>query len=54
MKPHKSWFAQKAQGENLSKNEKGGYVIIKAHNGDIIVETKEGEYAKFFIHLSYE
>jgi signal transduction histidine kinase len=29
------------------------YDIIKAHGGELKVETKEGEYAEFIIRLPY-
>ncbi len=27
------------------------YDIIKAHNGELKVQTKEGEFAEFIVHL---
>jgi signal transduction histidine kinase len=30
------------------------YDIIKAHDGELKVETKEGEFAEFLVHLPIE
>jgi signal transduction histidine kinase len=45
------FFTTKPTGEGTGLGLSLSYDIIKAHNGDLKVETKEGEGAEFIIHL---
>ena len=45
------FFTTKAQGQGTGLGLSLSYDIVKAHGGELKVETKEGEYAEFIILL---
>ena len=48
------FFTTKPTGQGTGLGLSLSYDIIKAHNGDINVDTKEGEFAEFVILLPYQ
>ena len=50
-KIYQPFFSTKPTGQGTGLGLSLSYDIIKAHGGDINVETKEGEFAKFVISL---
>ncbi len=49
----KPFFTTKPTGQGTGLGLSLSYDIIKAHGGEIKVETKEGEGSEFIIHLPY-
>ena len=50
-KMYQPFFTTKPTGQGTGLGLSLSYDIIKAHGGDIKIETKEGEYAEFIIEL---
>ncbi len=50
-KIYQPFFSTKPTGEGTGLGLSLSYEIIKAHGGELKVETKEGEYAAFIIEL---
>ncbi len=50
-KIYQPFFTTKPTGEGTGLGLSLSYDIIKAHNGELKVETKEGEFAEFIINL---
>ena len=48
------FFTTKPTGQGTGLGLSLSYDIIKAHGGEIKVETKESHYAEFIIELPYE
>ena len=47
------FFTTKPTGSGTGLGLSLSYDIIKAHGGELKVETKEGEYAEFIVHLPH-
>ncbi len=45
------FFTTKPTGQGTGLGLSLSYDIIKAHGGELMVNSKEGEYAAFIIHL---
>jgi two-component system NtrC family sensor kinase len=52
MKIFQPFFTTKPTGEGTALGLSLSYDIIKAHGGEIKVETKEGEGSEFVVQLS--
>ncbi len=50
-KIYQPFFSTKPTGEGTGLGLSLSYEIIKSHGGELRVETKEGEFAEFIIHL---
>jgi len=50
-KIYQPFFTTKPPGQGTGLGLSLSYDIIKAHGGELKVETKEGEFAKFIIQL---
>ena len=48
---YQRFFTTKPTGQGTGLGLSLSYDIIKAHGGDVRVETKEGEFAEFIIEL---
>jgi two-component system NtrC family sensor kinase len=53
-KIYQPFFTTKPAGEGIGLGLSLSYDIIKAYNGDLTVETAEGEFAKFIISIEPE
>ncbi len=52
VKSFSPFFTKKPKGQGTGLGLSLSYNIIKAHGGEIKIETKEGEFAEFIIRLS--
>ena len=48
------FFTTKPTGQGTGLGLSLSYDIVKAHGGELKVETKEGEFTEFIIHLPYQ
>jgi signal transduction histidine kinase len=53
-KIYQPFFTTKPTGQGTGLGLSLSYDIIKAHGGDLKVQTKEGKYAEFIIQLPYQ
>jgi signal transduction histidine kinase len=53
-KVYQPFFSTKPTGQGTGLGLSLSYDIVKAHGGDLKVETTEGEYAEFIIQLPHE